>query len=242
MEPSAELDGAISLEEVAHAVRSLRTGKSAGPDDIPNELLRRGEKGAEEALLQLFQTIWRTQVWPSQWELGNIKPLYKQSGDPQDLENYRGITLLSCLAKTFETVLNQRLYNWSESHTTLHDAQGGFRPGRRSTDSIFALREAVSERRERGLATFCCFVDVRKAYDRVWRDGLWLALWNIGVCSTMFRMIRSMFVHMRRQVAVEGQTSGQFPVELGVAQGAVLSPILYAIFINSLLQQPMIDC
>jgi hypothetical protein len=131
--------------------------------------------------------------------------------------------------------MNRRLYAWSEAENKLHDTQGGFRPGRRCADQLFTLRETVSERRERGKSTYLCYVDVRKAYDKVWRDGLWLSLWRMGMRSNMYRMIKSMFSTMRRQVTIEGGVSAEFGIDLGVAQGAVTSPFLYAAFINSLL-------
>lgn len=229
------LDADIKIEEVKAAIQKLQSGKAAGPDRIPNELLKRGGKELAKALSTLFQHVWQTQCWPEQWTRGNIVPLHK-SGSAANLDNYRGITLLATMSKLFEIVLNSRLTRWAEGNHKLRDEQGGFRPNRRCTDQMFLLHEIIAARREEKLPTYCAFIDVRKAYDTVWRDGLWHSLWELDVRGKMYRMLKSMFAVMRRSVVIDGDTSRPFEVELGVAQGAVTSPFLYASFINALLE------
>ena len=78
------------------------------------------------------------------------------------------------------------------------------------------------------------FLDVRRAYDRVWRNGLLYKLLQSGVTGRMFSIIRSMLDSNKRTVVVQGATSSEFDVSVGLPQGAVLSPLLYALFINGL--------
>src|SRR6202043_3787806 len=103
-------------------------------------------------------------------QLGEIAMIHK-GGAKEDLDNYRGITLLTSLSKLFEVVVNSRLYVWANGGNKLRDEQGGFRPDRRCSDQMFLLHEIITERREQGKATYCAFIDVRKAYDSVWRTG-----------------------------------------------------------------------
>ena len=78
-------------------------------------------------------------------------------------------------------VLNARLAAYCESEDLLVDEQAGFRTGRSCADQLFILTEVLAEHRQAGKKVVACFIDVRKAYDRVWRDGLWKALWQKGV-------------------------------------------------------------
>ena len=78
----------------------------------------------------------------------------------------------------------------------------------------------------------CAFIDVRKAYDRVWRDGLWKRLWDAGVRGKMWRVLRAMYKETKSCVMVDGKQTDWFETKMGVRQGCVLSPILYSIFIN----------
>ena len=71
-----------------------------------------------------------------------------------------------------------------------------------------------------------------KAYDTVWRDGLWLKLWDMGVRGRMWRIIKKMYECSRSAVLLEGEQLAEFKVEQGVAQGCSSSPILFSAFIN----------
>src|SRR5690349_13488018 len=103
----------------------------------------------------------------------------------------------------------------------LVEEQGGFRAGRSTVDQIFSLHEIVSSRKERKLATFLAFLDARRAYDRVWRDGLLLKLLEAGVDGQMFSLLRSMLASSPRQVVVDGESSDPFETTVGLPQGAV---------------------
>ena len=70
------------------------------------------------------------------------------------------------------------------------------------------------------------FLDVKKAYDTVWCDGLWLKLWEMGVRGKVWRIIKQMYEFSRSAVLLEGEKSETFSLEQGVAQGCSLSPIL----------------
>ena len=71
-----------------------------------------------------------------------------------------------------------------------------------------------------------------KAYDAVWRDGLWCKLWDMGVKGRMWRVFKNMYEKSSSMVLLEGEKSSRFNVEQGVAQGCSLSPILFSVFIN----------
>ena len=79
-------------------------------------------------LVDLFNAILNSGNFPSQWSEGYIVPLFKKH-DPSDVNNYRGITLVSCFSKIFTGVLNQRLTDWAENNDISSDSQFGFVEG-----------------------------------------------------------------------------------------------------------------
>ena len=99
---------------------------------------------------------------------------------------------------------------------------------------MFILFEAIATAREKRQPLFLTFIDVRKAYDRVWRTGLWHKLGDKGISPRFRGMIQCMFERLLRRVMVQGELSEVAPVEAGVPQGAVLSPLLYAIYVDGL--------
>ena len=103
-------------------------------------------------------------------------------------------------------------------------------------DNVYTLNKIVQGRFREDKETYAFFLDVQKAYDTVWRDGLWLKLWDMGVKGRMWRVIKKMYEASRSTVLLEGEKSAIFSVEQGVAQGCSLSPILFSVFINDLLK------
>ena len=168
-----ELSNRVTWEEVHAAVRALDAGKSPGPDGVPSELLRLAGVAFEMVLVALFNEIWSTLRWPSQWSLASLVPLYKGDGDKLDPANSRTIALMSMLPKVFEKVLDRRLRSWAERVGGVSELQGGFRQDRSCPDQIFSLLEIISSRQEEKIDTYTCFLDVTKAYDRVWKPGLY---------------------------------------------------------------------
>ena len=136
----------------------------------------------------------------------------------------------------FRKILNNRLVQCLDKGGALHEGQAGFRVNRSCMDNVYTLNEIVQGRFREDKETYAFFLDVQKAYDTVWRDGLWLKLWDMGVKGRMWRVIKKMYEASRSTVLLEGEKSAMFSVEQGVAQGCSLSPILFSVFINDLLK------
>ena len=86
-----------------------------------------------------------------------------------------------------------------------------------------------------GKKTFAFFLDIQKEYDSVWRNGLWLKLWNMGVKVKIWCVNKSMYNSSRSAILLEGERFSTFSVKQGVTQGCSLSPILFSVFISDLL-------
>jgi hypothetical protein len=227
------LDRPISSDEIAQAVTKLKPRKATGLDSLPAEFMV-ATSNFLGLLARLFSLILSTSQWPSEWSEGVITLIHK-SGPKELLANYRQITVLPSMAKLFEMVLYRRLESWLEGRGLLREEQGGFRPDRRCQDQSLVLHETLYVRRERKESTFVAFIDVKAAYDAVSRDHLWLAVWQLGIFGRCWTLLRAMYDNVKRYVRVGSCLSPAFTVTRGVAQGSVLSPILYAIFSNGLL-------
>ena len=229
-----ELDRDVTYEDVHRALVSMPAGKAADGDGIVVELLQNMGIAVEMALVRVFNQVWSNQAWPDDWCRAYRLPLLKGDGSQLDPSNYRLLSISSVPSKVFEKVLDARIQAWSERIGALTDLQGGFRGGRSTVDQLFALNEITAMRREDGDATFLAFIDVTKAYDRVWRPGLWYKLQQLGLGGRCLQMLRAMYAKVTRTVAIRGEYTESFEVGAGVAQGAVLSPFLYAVYINGL--------
>jgi hypothetical protein len=201
------LNADITVEEIERAMRRLKNGKAPGPTTgIPNELVEYGGAPMARLLQPLFQRVWATGHLPEQWRRGVIQYFHK-SGSTADVANYRGITLLDSLSKLFNKVIAERLLAHAEDACLLHEAQNAFRPGRSTDHHIYTLSQTVRGRLRQGKATYAFFLDLKKAYDTVWRDGLMFKLWNKGIRGKAWRYVRSMYAATTRAVRCGQHTS-----------------------------------
>ena len=230
------LDKGIEKGEITKCLRNLKNSKTGGSDGIVGELLKYGGFGMVHLLEQLFSVIWQEEIVPRQWREGLIVNIFKK-GDREDPANYRGITLLSVVGKVFCKILNNRLVQCLDKEGALHEGQAGFRINRSCMDNVYTLNEIVQGRLREDKKTYAFFLDVQKAYDSVWHDGLWYKLWDIGVKGRMWRVIKKMYESSKSAVLLEGEKSDTFTIEQGVAQGCSLSPILFSVFVNDLLKE-----
>ncbi len=231
------LNRPITEAEIIKVFKRLKLGKAVGLDGISNEYIKCTSHIMVPAYAKLFNAILNTGNFPYEWSVGKIIPIYKNKGSPEDPNNYRGITILSCLGKVFTGILNDRL---SEAVHIL-DNQAGFRKNCSTTDQVFILRQLIDLYLGKKLKLYCAFVDFQKAFDTVWRHGLWSKLVKHGVEGKIFRTIYSMYENIKSCVNSEGKNSAFFASNIGVRQGENLSPLLFAIYINDMEQSLLQD-
>ena len=218
--------------EITDHIKSLKNNKSPGVDHILNEFLKFCPKELIVVIVQFFNIILDSGKIPNEWTIGLIKPLYKNKGDINDINNYRGITLLSCIGKLFTSVLNTRLYSYLTSEDILGNEQAGFRPQHSTLDHIFALHILSKFYIDQKKQLFCAFVDYSKAFDFIDRVHLWTKLLASNVNGKVFNIIRNMYENAKSQVLFKNTLSDPFPCQVGVRQGENLSPLLFAIYLN----------
>ena len=221
--------GGISEAEVSSAIKLLKSGKAAGDDEIRPEMLKALNRDGVLWLTRVCQVAWVSGQAPKQWQSGVVIPIFKK-GDQRDCNNYRGISLLSLPGKTYAKCLEKRCRAIVEEN--LADHQCGFRPGRSTTDQIFALRLIVEKCWEYAKDIFACFVDLEKAYDRVPRQKLWGVLQEYGINGQLLAAVKSLYYCSEMCVRVNGNKSNPFTVGVGLRQGCVLSPLLFIIFMD----------
>jgi hypothetical protein len=158
-----ELDYPISVSEVSEQLKLLKNWKAGGPDGLRNELLKICDSvDGVEMLVVLLNKIWGDEAMPDELAVGRIVTLFK-GGDVHDCGDYRGISLLNVVYKLLSAILNKRLVRYCDENGVLDEEQGGFRQGRGCTDQIYSLHTVVAERKGRGVDSYMCFIDVKKA-------------------------------------------------------------------------------
>ena len=112
------LDKEITPEELNSSIKNLKRDKSCGNDEIINEFIIYAPSYIKDFLLIVFNTIISLEYVPEKWCIGTIVAIFK-SGDKGEVNNYRGITLLSIVCKLFTKIMNSRLNDWAENEYIL---------------------------------------------------------------------------------------------------------------------------
>ena len=224
----------ISEEEIYKCIQSLQNNKACGDDCIANEYIKSTCQIFMPIYVRLFNIIFDSGNVPDVWLTGNIIPFYKNKGNQCDPQNYRPITILSCMGKLFTSILNARLCSYLEEYFLLNENQFGFRKGYSTVDSIFVLHMLFELLKKKKKKFFCAFIDFAKAFDTVWRSGLWTKLLQYSVNGKMYNIIVNMYSNIKSRIFHENQFSDYFPCNVGVRQGENLSPVLFALYLNDL--------
>ena len=147
------------------------------------------------SLEKIFNDILNSCKFPTEWNIGVIKPIYKRKGDRRSPANQ--ITLTSCLGKLFTSILQSRLNKYIEIHNILNPEQFGFRPNARTTDSLFILQQLLHKYTKQHEKLYVGFIDYEKAFDSVWQSGMIQKLQKEGTKGKFLKVIKSIYTSIR---------------------------------------------
>lgn len=130
--------------------------------------------------------------YPKTWGVGYLVAIHK--GDAiSNPNNYRGITINSCLSKVFNSILNNRLVEFLNVNSIMKDEQIGFLKGARTADHIFKLKTLIGKYVQKNSKLYTCFIDLRKAFASVIHSTLFYKLYNYNINGKFFHIIWSMY-------------------------------------------------
>ena len=225
-------DNPVILKEIETILYKAKTGKAVGLDIINTELVLEFHKVFPEFLLTLFNKILQSGNFPESWSYALVVLVHKK-GSRSDLGNYRGISLLSSLAKIFCSILNNRIIEWAETNNIFSPTQLGFRRGNRTSDALIILHNLIDKYcHKKRQNIFGCFVDFSKAFDKVPRDKLINKISKLGIGGKMLEIIKSMYTNDYAVIKLKEGTTSPIEVNQGVRQGCVLSPTLFNLYMS----------
>ena len=182
-----------------------------------------------EILYKIDGVVWKEEKTPKDFSKMIISPIHKK-GDKLIRENYRAISLLSIPGKIFLRILLNRMRNRVDA--VFKETQYGFRPGRGTVDAIFIVRQIIEKARERKIPLHFHFIDFKAAFDTIWRSALWKMLKSIGISIKIVNILEFMYKNTECTVMIDKNLTEWFRVEVGVRQGCILSPTLFNIFLE----------
>ena len=236
------LSATLSYDEVASVCASLPLDKSGIL--LSYEHIRFGGPSLWKVLHKLFTKFFADMEVPTLLKTTLILPLFKGKGLKAYLkDNYRGITMFPTLCKIYEIMLLKRIEKFASERNYFSDLQFGFKEGVGCTEASFTILETINHIIERGGKVFACYLDVKKAFDTVWIDGLLFKLFfDLGIDGKFWLILKDLYTDIHGKVLYGGNYSRTFKLLQGSGQGRILAPFMYKVYINGLLKELSNHC
>ena len=222
----------ITPTRVKKAVSKLRAGKHDGKKEFFTDHLRNAPESLYYVLANLFNAMIVHSVIPSDFHLSTLLPIPKNCKKSlSNSDNYRAIAMSSVMGK----LLDHILLDIHSQVLASSDLQFGFKPDHSTVMCNFVLQETVQHYVSNGSKVFCLSLDATKAFDRVSYSKLFELLVRRGTCPLTVRFLLKMYLMQKIRVKWNNDLSDEYPISNGVKQGGVLSPILFAVYLDELL-------
>ena len=223
----------ITMEELSVNINDLDTSKAEGMDNVTNAMLKNTGPAAREKLLEMYNNIMISGQTPDSWKEGDIALILKKPPNT-NINNYRPITLISCVSKLWTKIMAKRISKSIEVEDIIGPEQNGFRPNRSCSDNTFILNTLLELNKSRKKLSYLLFVDLKEAYDRVDRNILFAKLKQLNFPERFITLLTSYYFQDNVSTSSTGARSKTQYQQRGLRQGCNLSSVLFIIYVSEL--------
>ena len=214
-------------------LKQMKSKRSLGFDGISPLVVKRCASVLTIPLTHCMNKLFEQFRFPDILKISKVVPIPKK-GSRFELDNFRGISIVTPFAKLFETAMSNRLANFLETHDFIFNRQFAYRKRSSTTSCVVEVSDRIFNALDRGLAVTGIFLDLSKAFDLVDHEVLLRKLECYGVRGRVNDLFRSYLCERRQYVEVNGMKSGTRLVQRGVPQGSCLGPLLYLTYTNDM--------
>ena len=158
----------------------------------------------------------------------------KSKGDKQILKNYRPVYLLLICGKIFERLIYNNLFEYFIENDLISQSQSGLMPGDSCINQLISIAHEIYQPFDDRLKVREVFLDISKAFDKVWHEGLTYKLKQNGIKGNLLDTLTNFLDDRKQRVVLNGQHSKWAYIEVGVPQVSILGPLPFLIYMNDL--------
>ena len=226
----------LTMKELERALKNIKN-TAPGEDNITYTMIERLDTENKSKILRLFNDIWTKGIMPQQWRNSIIIPILKNGKNKHDKNSYRPISLTSVLSKIMEKIIKERLMYKLEAESKVYNNQTGFKKNHSTYDSILRLESEIKGNLLENTFTVAVFLDIEKAYDTVWIDGLKAKLEKINIKGRLLKFLHNFLTNRTFNVKYKETFSEKKNMKYGLPQGTILSPHLFNIMTLDLVEK-----
>ncbi len=223
----------LDEEDVIGEIGKLNGNKAPGLDGIGPKLLKLSKDVIGSTLTFIFNLSLQQGKFPNDFKQAKVVPIHK-GGDKDNCSNYRPISILSTCSKILEKLIHNQLYNYVQESELLFPGQSGFRPGHSTTTALLKVIDDWRNKIDSGNYIASIFIDLRKAFDTINHNILFIKLRRYGINDSELQWFKSYLTNRRQYVAINNVMSDPCYITAGVPQGSILGPMLFLLFINDM--------
>jgi hypothetical protein len=241
--PTIEDNVNITNNDIYQSIKKAKLNKASGPDHISNNLIKQLPSSFYKHLKKLFELSINNSKMPQQWKHATVILIPKPGKDHLLTSSYRPISLLSCLSKILERIINNKLQTFLEENQIILPEQAGFRQNKSTTDNIVRLNSLIdtTKKQKKSSVLISCLIDIEKCFDKIWLNGLKYKILKLQINRNLRLWLCEFLTNRTFSIKINKVYSKTYDISAGVPQGAILSPTLYILFSSDLPRQEILN-
>ena len=218
----------FSNNDIERIIQNLDPNRAHGHDKISICMTKICSKSICKPLQFIFRQCIDTGSFPLEWKKVNVVPVHKKV-DKQCLKNYGPVSLLPICGKIFERLIFNEMFRFLSENNLISSNQSGFKPGGACINQLLSKTHEIYKYFDDGFEVKGVFLDISKAFDKVWHKGFIFELKQNGVSGKLLSVLSDFLKDRKQRVILNGQVSPWTGVNAGFLQRSILGPLVFLI-------------